>query len=235
MTWIRLDDHFADHPKIVAAGPIAAIVHIRALCYASRYLTDGWIPDGILSALFTGFDDLRLKVDDVPEILVREGLWEKATGGYSIHDYLKYNPSKSTVLKARQKDSDRKKEGIQTDSIRKSKRIPSGIQPSPSPSSLSLNSFSSLWSLLPKGSKKDALKEYKAAKDIPGNVCETLTLQLDYKAECDRRGVFCAELQDLHRWIKKRRWEDVVPEVPLTQTERLWAEGQAQEERDRES
>ncbi len=32
--------------------------------------------------------------------------------------------------------------------------------------------------------------------------------QVAHKTECDRRGVFCAPLPHLHRWIKKLRWID---------------------------
>jgi hypothetical protein len=114
-----------------------------------------------------------------------------------------------------------------------------GINKTPSflPSDPSfLNGFSFLWSFYPspKGSKKDALKEYKAQK-VPDSALEALKLQVGYKAECDKRGQFCASFPHLHRWIKKRRWEDEIPQMPLTQTERLWLEGQAEEDAKRES
>lgn len=101
------------------------------------------------------------------------------------------------------------------------------------PSLPSLNGFVLLWSLHPgpKGPKRDALKAYKEIKPPEGAV-EALKAQIGYKAECDKRGVFCAPLPHLHRWIKKRRWEDEIPAVPVSQAERLWRE--AQEEKKRE-
>lgn len=117
MTWVRLDDSFADHPKIVAAGPIAALIHIRALCYASRYLTNGFIPDAAAPGLVTGLERLSVEYATAPSravgwvdqatdcdwiaVLLREKLWEKRNGGYLIHDYLDYNPSRAEIMKLR--------------------------------------------------------------------------------------------------------------------------------------
>jgi hypothetical protein len=44
MTWIKLDDQIADHPKIVKAGPLASWLYICGLTYCARFLTDGFIP-----------------------------------------------------------------------------------------------------------------------------------------------------------------------------------------------
>ena len=45
MTWLRIDDDFYDHPKIVAAGPLAIALHVLSMGYASRHGTDGFIPE----------------------------------------------------------------------------------------------------------------------------------------------------------------------------------------------
>lgn len=97
MSWIRLDDGFADHPKVLAAGPLATVLYVRGLCYASRHTTDGFIPTGAVPALAVGLDPAG------PEDLVRVGLWEKTEGGYTIHDFLKYNFSKAEIVAAREK------------------------------------------------------------------------------------------------------------------------------------
>ena len=44
MSWVKIDDHFSDHPKVVQAGPEAAWLYICGLCYCAKYLTDGFIP-----------------------------------------------------------------------------------------------------------------------------------------------------------------------------------------------
>ena len=44
MTWVKLDDSYPDHPKITQVGPLGMALHTAATCYASKYLTDGFIP-----------------------------------------------------------------------------------------------------------------------------------------------------------------------------------------------
>ena len=46
MSWIKIDDQFADHPKVLQAGPLASWMYVCGLTYAGRYLTDGFIPAG---------------------------------------------------------------------------------------------------------------------------------------------------------------------------------------------
>src|SRR5437879_2331970 len=96
MVWARIEDQFADHPKVVAAGPLAAWLYVCGLTYSNRFLTDGFIPDGQVR-----------KLADVPSprklatTLVRVGLWEPAEGGFRIHDFFDYNPSAEEVLAKR--------------------------------------------------------------------------------------------------------------------------------------
>lgn len=89
MTWARIDDHFPEHPKVVGISDRAFRVHIAALCYAARYLTDGHIPKAVPSAL-------GARTRDIAE-LVGAALWEPNGDSYVIHDYLDYNPSRAAV------------------------------------------------------------------------------------------------------------------------------------------
>lgn len=89
--WIKLDDGFATHPKILRAGPNALVVQVRAFCYARRHHTDGFIPTAAVG----------LFVNDLPECaqgwgsyMVEHGLWEQADRGYIVHDFLDWNLSK---------------------------------------------------------------------------------------------------------------------------------------------
>src|SRR5690606_35902458 len=89
MSWVRIDDHFPDHPKIAmlgSLGPVAGWLHVAALCYCARYLTDGFIPAGQVMRL-ADFGP-RVRATDLAERLVAVGLWDHRDGGYSIHDYL---------------------------------------------------------------------------------------------------------------------------------------------------
>jgi general stress protein YciG len=111
LAWVKIDDHFAEHPKIATAGPLAGWLHVCALCYCNRHLTDGFIPARIVGTLadFTGINDEangEAKPKQLASTLLHVGLWEEADGGYRIHDYLEYNPSRDEVLATREKRAD---------------------------------------------------------------------------------------------------------------------------------
>ncbi len=101
MAWVRIDDSFADHPKIASAGPLGMALQVAALCYCNRYLTDGFIPMAVAPRLvyFEGLADPL----DVIDRLIEAGIWVEVQGGYQIHDYLEYQPSKSEVEETREK------------------------------------------------------------------------------------------------------------------------------------
>lgn len=96
MSWIRYDDKFSNHPKVLALGNLrfaAMGVHLDAQCYVSSYLTDGTVPAGIV----------RKYPRAIVEALVSSGLWRRVgDGDIAIHDYLEYNPSKSQVMAERE-------------------------------------------------------------------------------------------------------------------------------------
>ena len=91
MAWVKIDDQFHDHPKVLEVGPLAEALYIRGLAYAARYLTDGYIPAAHLRRM----GDL----DAMEEAgkLVEAGLWDPCEKGYQIHDYLDYQPSAEKV------------------------------------------------------------------------------------------------------------------------------------------
>jgi hypothetical protein len=108
MPWVKIDDSFYSHPKVVAAGHEATGFYIAALTYASHHLTDGHVSEEwakreggqraprLIAALTSappGFE---------------HGLWERNGSGWNIHDYLDYNPSRERILAKRKADSERK-------------------------------------------------------------------------------------------------------------------------------
>jgi hypothetical protein len=120
MTWVKIEDGFADHPKLLRAGPIAGWLHLAGLCYSARHLTDGHVPVQAIHtlAVFNGVaatgdgqlfsEPMRVDVHELARILVRAGLWEeqhdgetKVLTGWLIHDYLAYNPSRAQATSAR--------------------------------------------------------------------------------------------------------------------------------------
>lgn len=94
VTWVKLDDLLPGHSKIRRAGPSAAWLYIAGLCYCSRYLTDGFVPDVELAGL-GNYGLLRAR--HLAGVLIQIGLWEQVNGGYCVHDYLDYQPSKEKV------------------------------------------------------------------------------------------------------------------------------------------
>jgi len=107
MPWVRIDDSFDDHPKTLKLSPFAVTMHIRALCWCNRHLTDGVVPEQVLERLYFGLGQWRTPPDekylDIVAELVEAGLWEanpkQSSQGWIIHDYLKYNPSRKKVKK----------------------------------------------------------------------------------------------------------------------------------------
>lgn len=99
MTWVKLDDLFPEHPKVQRAGQAAAWLHVAGICYSSRYLTDGIVPDAALAGLGQYGRGRARKLADV---LVEAGLWERVNGGYQVHDYLDFQPSRQKVEQQRE-------------------------------------------------------------------------------------------------------------------------------------
>lgn len=88
--WVRLDDRFSDHPKVVGLSDKAFRVHVSALCYANRHRTNGVLSLGMQRALRA--------TPKVASELVRAGIWELAPqGGVRIHDYLEYQPTPEEI------------------------------------------------------------------------------------------------------------------------------------------
>lgn len=118
MTWVRLDDQFPKHPKVAAAGPLAGWLHVCGLCYCNQYLTDGFVPRAVAHSL-THYEHVGLETasaeggligfgNDVTcewmaSVLCEHGVWERVEGGYQIHDYLDYQPSRAEVEELRAK------------------------------------------------------------------------------------------------------------------------------------
>lgn len=116
MPWVKLDDAILDNKKIAAVGPMGFALHVAGIVYCGRNLTDGFVPYGVATRLLSnewvdgdekvwtvgastgmfGIDGAEL-TEHIIERVVRTGLWERVPGGYLIHDYLEYNPSREQV------------------------------------------------------------------------------------------------------------------------------------------
>lgn len=116
MVWARLEDTFPEHPKIAALSDGAFRLHVRAICYAARYATDGEISPAALRAL-----GAREKL--VSE-LVDAAVWDTTSrGGWAIHDFLDYNPSRETTSARRlSREESGRLGGVRSGEARRSKR-----------------------------------------------------------------------------------------------------------------
>jgi len=122
VTWIKIDDHFDEHPKLARVGPLGHALWFAGLAYCNRNLTNGFIPWAIARTLVswdfldeTGTARIYIgSVEIVSEegavrseyvigLLVRAGVWEDASGGFAVHDYLDFQPSRASVLKERKR------------------------------------------------------------------------------------------------------------------------------------
>jgi hypothetical protein len=87
--WLRLDAGFPEHPKVIGLTDAAFRLHVSALCYARRNLTDGDIP--------SGWPPQRLG-RAIPA-LVGANLWvpDPSGAGWVIHGYLDWQTSRADV------------------------------------------------------------------------------------------------------------------------------------------
>ncbi|WP_256789869.1 hypothetical protein [Frankia sp. AvcI1] len=99
MTWVKLDDGFARNRKIAKLSDGAFRLHVSALCWCAEQLTDGHIAAGELREVSTLTPTRARRLAGE---LVKLGVWDVVPDGWTIHDFLDYNPSRSKVLAERE-------------------------------------------------------------------------------------------------------------------------------------
>jgi hypothetical protein len=102
MTWVKFDDGFPEHPKVLGLSDTAFSLHVRAICYAARNLTDGIIPRVWLKGAKAA---ILLAVQQ----LIEARLWTEHPDGWEVHDYLQYQPSRAKVEQQREQNNTRVK------------------------------------------------------------------------------------------------------------------------------
>lgn len=106
--WVKLDDGFPEHPKVLDTQypPLLIALQVAGICYCNRNLTDGFMPRAKVAALLSlgdglafvnGMSGMDATWEPVIADLLRIGVWEEVEGGYRIHDYLEYQPSRDEV------------------------------------------------------------------------------------------------------------------------------------------
>lgn len=140
MVWAKLDDEILDNEKITRAGVLGFALHVAAITWCCRKLTDGFVPyarvrllldlseldmeyldatgapDGTHDSFLDGVHNVGAAQPlRIAERLVTVGLWreDKARGGFWIHDFLEYNPSKEEAESAKAARSSGGKKGAE--------------------------------------------------------------------------------------------------------------------------
>lgn len=102
MAWVKIDERCTEHPKIVRTGPVGLALWLSGLTYCNRNLTDGFIPTGVAHRLIDW-----PTTDEIVARLVEVGVWVEVEGGFEVHDYLDFQPSREQVEEERRKTADR--------------------------------------------------------------------------------------------------------------------------------
>lgn len=128
MAWVKLDENFADHPKISQLDASAGWLWVCGLAYCNRHATDGRIPVSVLSRIST--------VKNAPRSAKRlesVGLWYRDGIDYVVHDYLDYQPSKREMVEKSEKRANAGRRGGQAkrkqDASATSKPVPTRTDP----------------------------------------------------------------------------------------------------------
>jgi hypothetical protein len=110
VTWVRLEDCYFTHRKVADLSKDAKLLDLAAMAYSARELRDGMLSRSdvrIVAAEVDVHNPLGVAAQ-----LVNAGRWGQRTGGgFVIHDYLQYNPSREWVLEHRARDAERKRRG----------------------------------------------------------------------------------------------------------------------------
>jgi hypothetical protein len=218
MPWVRIDEHFADHPKVVQAGPLAMALHVAALCYCNRFLTDGFIPEAKARTLI----ELGPETDEIIKRLVTASLWDQADGGYRVHDYLDYQPSKQKVIEERSKKRAAGQAGGEASAQARAqaKSNPVSVSGSaPGSSSVSFENatsppaeddteFEQFWNAYPKrnGKRIGKNKALKVWKRLPRSRREEAMQGVKHYADACDSGLTIAA--DAFRWLRDKTFEE---------------------------
>jgi hypothetical protein len=88
MPWAKVDDKLHAHPKVARAGLEALGLHLLAMSYCAAYETEGHVD----AHFAEGKAAKRTRA--LVARLVESGLWEPNGNGWTIHDWLLYNPTR---------------------------------------------------------------------------------------------------------------------------------------------
>jgi hypothetical protein len=116
--WWKVQCEARTNKKFAAAGRDASWLWFCANCWAREQLTDGHVPKMMLASLVPGMSVAQVR-KAVAKLIETKLAHSTEDGGFTIHDFLEYHPSKEKVQLERQADSARKQPKNAGDSARK--------------------------------------------------------------------------------------------------------------------
>lgn len=122
MPWFKIDDTFAMHEKVMAAGNSAIGLWARAGAWSMQQLTDGFVPDHVLRALGTPKER---------RTLVEVSLWDEAEGGIHFRNWAERQPTKEQVETARQAAAERQRHARERAKSQRDSRRDKGVSHAP--------------------------------------------------------------------------------------------------------
>lgn len=122
MAWVKLTDNFPDDPRLEAAGPEAFVIHVAAMCYCMRLLTDGFVPARVARRLWSVED-----IDAAIAALVDNGLWKPAEAGYELVGFLDDQRDSETIRREREAAAERQRKWYENKRANKG-RAPNGVR-----------------------------------------------------------------------------------------------------------
>lgn len=125
MTWFKVDDNLALHPKVLAAGNAAMGLWVRAGSWCAANLTDGSLPTAMVSPLGGRRRDA--------ERLCEVGLWGKVDGGYQFKNWPEYQPTKVEIKRDREATAKRVSEWRERQRNTVTNTVTNGVQTAPRP------------------------------------------------------------------------------------------------------
>jgi hypothetical protein len=211
MTWVKIDDSFPDHPKIKGLKDDEFRLYMTALCYSSRYLTDGVIPLNIVRT----FIESRSKSPRI-SALIDANLWEIVADNIVILSYSEYQFTKERVETERKLAAERmaKSRGLRrTDTVTEGEVHPPHTHPIPIPipnkdikkENPSDSEFNLFWAIYPRKEAKGAARTafIKACRKVPFDVIVEGVKR--FANDPNRQDEFTAHAST---WLNQERWSD---------------------------
>lgn len=107
MPWIKLDDDFFAHRKIIDLSKDAKLLYLAGLTHSSSQLTDGVLTPGAVRAISALVNIRRQNVSKTCSELVQNRLWIVSKDGYEIYHFLDRNPTAAEVREKREATAQR--------------------------------------------------------------------------------------------------------------------------------